>query len=556
MKIKIIIILLILLFSIGIVNCDETGTLTFTGQDEMNHDPIHPAAKQSGGVSLTRLNMKDISYHNGITFISFKVLDADWTGTTLESDWRQTDYKIGSTLVGAGNCGVNDHVGYKMVYFLFTWTDFTGYSGNQIIDVITYPSISTNKYFNVGWFNTLPNDIIAMRSAGADYLVHDGCVIIHEYEYNYDYAFYDLGNLLNFQLDRDITKSKLKVKIENEKEVFYNETSFLNSEIDAFSIDIDNRSWIVTAEIEIDNTIKYLSHNFPPSIPDTDCRIETDNIDIGDSINISYFNIDDLRENPLKYGDSDYSSCDINLQILLDRGYYDELIYQDIIIDENDDIFYYSSDDLISGIYYAQINKNLGGMHEYAVRKAFKISQPANFSIEINPINNYIGDNINIIYKSLNQSTISIYDNNSKLIKSWLNIQGDNQKIYKIPIDEDYNNEYPNWYVYLNDSGNVSNNLRFNFTVNWKVYIEIEPTPEPTESYYNVTIEENIDEIKDDINPIKELIFGISTIFVDNPDYNKDSVVDVNEISTWLNSLISIAIIIFLFILYTVYKRG
>lgn len=555
MKFKIIIIMLILLFSISIVNCDETGTLTFIGEDEMNHPAIPAYAKQSGGVSLTRINMKDISYHNGINFISYKVLDADWSGTSLESDWRQTDYKIGSTTVGTGNCGVNGEDGYKMVYFLFDYTDFTGYSGNQIIDVITHPSISTNKYFNVGYFNTLPDDIIVMRSAGADFLVHDGCVIMHSYEYNYDYAFYDLGNLLNFQLDRDVTKSKLKVKIENENGVFYNETSFLNSAIDCFNVDIDNKSWIVTSEIEIDNSIKYLNYNFPPSIPDTNCRIEVDNIDIGDSINVSYFNIDDLRTNPLKYGDSDYSTCDINIQILLDRGYYDELIYQDMITDENNNIFYYSSEDLTTGIYYAQINKNLGGLNEYAIRKGFKISQPANFSIEINPFNNYIGDNINIIYKSLNQSTISIYDNNSNLIKSWLNIQGDNQKIYKIPIDENYDNAYSNWYIYLNDSGNLSNNLRFNFTVNWKVYVEIEPTPEPTEPYYNVTIEENIKEIKDGLDPLKELIFGFSTIFVDNPDYNKDNIVDVNEISTWLNSLISIAIIIFLYILYKVYKR-
>ena len=90
----------------------------------------------------------------------------------------------------------------------------------------------------------------------------------------------------------------------------------------------------------------------------------------------------------------------------------------------------------------------------------------------------------------------------------------------------------------------------------WRLYIEPEPTPQPTEPYYNESIEDNIDEIKDGINPILELIFGLSTIFVDNPDYDDNNVVDVNEISTWLNSLISIAIIIFIYILYTVYKRG
>ena len=109
-----------------------------------------------------------------------------------------------------------------------------------------------------------------------------------------------------------------------------------------------------------------------------------------------------------------------------------------------------------------------------------------------------------LLYKSINYSTISIYDNSSTLIKSYPNIIGDTQKVFQIPPDYEYNNEYPNWFVYLNDSGNSSNNLRYNFTVYWRLYIEPEPTPHPTEPYYNESIEDNIDQIKDGVNPILE----------------------------------------------------
>lgn len=566
MKLKIIITLLILLFSIGIVNCEKLDEGSFSEYSFESHDSTITVWGLGSTVDIERIYVyQSQNYQSGLSYMYSDILDANFLSSikgTYDSYNEDICIYEGAHTIATGKIGY-----YKLEsgnYRVWLWFDVSNwdYTGtgtkvfpinghtqayyrisggknavdtppsNYAVGFAYYPGSGTSTYYIPGTYTTnviysFQNDYYTTLTTG-----------MHEINYNRSITGYS-------------TSSKIIISDSMGTELL-NETSFTENTLDLAYFN-DNTPYKLECEnYEGTNFLDYLYF----SIPDINCRIEVNDIEIGESINISYFNIDDLRNNPLKYGNSDYATCNINIQIIADRGYYEELIYQDLITDESDNIFYYSSDTLDNGFYYAQINKELGSLTDYAVRTSFIISEPSNYSIVVNPDNVYIGNNINIIYKSLNLSTISIYDNSSTLIKSYLNIQDEGQKIFQIPPDNDYNNEYPNWYVYLNDTGNVSNNLRFNFTVNWKVYIEIEPTPEPTESYYNVTIEENIDEIKDDINPIKELIFGISTIFVDNPDYNKDSVVDVNEISTWLNSLISIAIIIFLFILYTVYKRG
>ena len=565
MKIKIVLTLLILLFSVNNVYGEILDEDSFEDSTSSETDVSIIFSGGLGDRVVNRLYVRNSeNFQSGLQYMYIDLGSSTFSGTikgTYDSYYEDIELFDGTTKISDGKIGyykISGTTNYRVwIWFdLVTWS----YTGTGVKNFVI--SGHHDVYYS------MRNQESTYTSSTNVYAVAFGCYQYAQYKYrdgaytviapysfkNDFYTTYD--GMYNIFYDKSVigysTDSKIKV-VNSLGEILINETS-LNSNNCNLSYYDNNIPYILYCENDI-GTLFQKSLIFESTIDLSSCRIEVDNIDIGDNIEVSYFNINDLRENPLSYGNSLYETCDLNIQVIADRGYYDELIYQDLIIDETDNTFYYSSDSLTPGSYYAQINRNLGGLTDYAVRSTFIISEPANYSITVNPDTCYVGDKINIIYKSLNMSTLSVYDDNDKLIDNWLNIQGQSQKVYQVPPDYEYNNDYSNWYVMLNDTGNSSNTHRYNFTVNWKVYVEPEPTPEPTESYYNESVEENINELKDGFNPLFELIFGISTIFVDNPDYNKDSVVDVNELSTWINSIVSIAIVIFLFILYKVYKR-
>lgn len=559
-KIKIILTLLILFFSINNVYGEILDEGEFFEESYITRESEHTPYGSTTTMGITSLNIFHIeNYPYGFQYLYMDIENAEFVGNlkgTYDSYYEPATLKDGSTVIAVGKIGYYKKTDGKYRIWLWLDTDTWNYAGSGLKNFDLLCDDSDN--FRMTFFRSAVGgtDAYTISFGSSWYLPH---VYYIDSKYSFKNSFYTnyTGGMSNLYYNKNIVgyEGNSKVKLVNSiGDIIINETSFNHN---SFSISQYDQYYPYTLTCEnAGNNIFYEKLYF--STPETPylCRIETNDINIGENINTSYFNIIHLRNNPNQYGDSDYATCNLNIQIIADRGYYEELIYQDLITDETDNIFYYSSDTLSSGIYYAQINKELGSLNDYAVRNSFFISDTLNYSIVVNPNDVYVGDNINIIYKSLNQSTLSIYDNSSTLIKQYLNIENEGQKIFQIPPDYIYENTYPNWYVYLNDTGNSSNNLKYNFTVKWRVYTEIEPTPQPTDSYYNESIEENIEQIKDGINPIKELIFGLSTIFVDNPDYNDDNVVDVNEISTWLNSLIGIAIVIFLFILYTVYKRG
>lgn len=565
MKIKIILTMLILLFSINnvVAIVDEYST----SYQKSNSVTIPGSNTETS--SICCVYVKDVVVMKDLSFAQVKM--TQWIGSTENSDYASCKFykdiaktqQIGTGVVGFIK-GYDDL--YRVQIFINEPLDW-GVTGAQHI----YWSLNFGQslgsmgcYLGTG-APTLTSNQIAFGGvhAGNPWYMKQDSIHTAQYLYSFTNEFEYIYNSDNERFEYTIYRNSSypsKLHIDNTNITLRNETSIYTTNWSTYNYDTEYTTWNTHIETsEGDIIYKVLDWSLlmeDEEVEDEDaCRIEADNIEIGDTINVSYFNIDDLRTNPISYGNSDYADCDINIQVIADRGYYEELIYQDLITDESDNTFYYSSGTLTAGIYYTQINKNLGGLNDYAVRTSFIISHPANYSIIVNPDSVYVGDNINIIYKSLNQSTLNVYDNDDELIKSYINIQGEDQKVYQIPPDYAYENTYPSWYVYLNDSGNASNNLRFNFTVNWKLYTEPEPTPEPTEPYYDEDIEGNIDQIKEGLDPIKQLIFGLSTIFVDNPDYNNDGIVDVNEVSSWLNSLIGIAIIIFIYILYTVYKR-
>ena len=162
----------------------------------------------------------------------------------------------------------------------------------------------------------------------------------------------------------------------------------------------------------------------------------------------------------------------------------------------------------------------------------------------------YNGGDISIYYKINNNSNIIIKDNEGNTIQTYYNIIGENELNYNIPEDLNKLNSYPNWKIYLNNT-----EYETNYTTDVTVYWSLITTPTPTPIYTSVPKDENVsemvDELKEESKPIFDLIYGLSELVVDNPDYDDDNIITENEMNNWFNSLIPIVLILLIFIVYT-----
>ena len=162
----------------------------------------------------------------------------------------------------------------------------------------------------------------------------------------------------------------------------------------------------------------------------------------------------------------------------------------------------------------------------------------------------YNNADITIYYQINNNSNIIIKDNDNNIINTYYNIIGNGSMIYHIPDDLYHENSYPNWKIYLNNT-EYSTSFNKDMVVYWSLF----QTPTPTPTYTptptpDLNISDTVDEFKTEIEPFKQLIFGLSEIVIDNPDYDNDNIVDENEINHWFNSLIPICIIFLLAVIY------
>ena len=164
-------------------------------------------------------------------------------------------------------------------------------------------------------------------------------------------------------------------------------------------------------------------------------------------------------------------------------------------------------------------------------------------------------------------------------------------KIYITPLDEDINlygnvlnlntnlplsdvkitvnNETYTQFTYSNNYGyyefyNIQNNTNYTLIAELDNYYSfneliIIPSDAPKYQLINLIpiiddidtdIDQQIEDLKEEIQPIKDLIFGLSEIVIDNPDYNNDNIISENEYASFINSLVSLVLVIFIVIMY------
>lgn len=567
MKLRIIVTILILLLSFSIVSAADDEYYLHSTQ---SLDVRITGDNTQLDKEIDRIYVFDVTTIPGATFMQVLVKSV-WGGSTENSDYAKVDlFSDGSKTnkIGEGILGfIKGGDGYYRIQLFITeeldwgaltggqyiyWTLKSGESLESMEARVTRYSLVYTPTFGNGMVRFGDSTLPAYLSQGSIHTCTSEYIFSNPVTYLYDSD----DEYFTFILYRD-SANPSKLYINNSDQTLRNETTLYSTDWTYYNFDIGYPVWDTHVTTEHDDvlplTIDFSELMIP--IDETSCRIEIDNTDLGDQLDISYYNIDELRANPIKYGYKGFATENLYVQILIDRGTYKELLKSYYIIDETDNTISYDTTGWTEGLYYAQINTLYRDSELYAVRDFAILSQPANYSISVYPNILSSGDNANIIYKSLNQSRITVFDNDNTSIDTWLNVIGQSQIIYQIPIDADYEYAYNDWYVYLNDSGNVSNNIRYNFTVDWKVYVPPTVTPTPPAEDYNVSIEESVDELKTAINPLLELVYGLSSIFVDNPDYDHDKIVTPAELKVWFNSLISIVVLIVILIGYKVLKR-
>ena len=168
-----------------------------------------------------------------------------------------------------------------------------------------------------------------------------------------------------------------------------------------------------------------------------------------------------------------------------------------------------------------------------------------NITNNVNYLNN--GDKIYYSYYAKNDTSVYINDSSDECIQMILINSGFGEGEYFIPYDDTQSFNYPSWDITMNESSDA-------FTVYW-----IEQVIAEYNEHINYTMDddvtENVESIREAVDPIKDLLFGMSTIFIENPDYDQNGIVDMEEISDWLNGIVTILIVVLLYIFYKALKR-
>ena len=301
------------------------------------------------------------------------------------------------------------------------------------------------------------------------------------------------------------------------------------------------------------NDIEYMIYENIPE-PDLTPTLTTDktNYNLSETIEISYTNINEIAIP----GDS--YTLYILYPVIDDYKEYEAKFMQHLYSDERDETFTINTSFLSpQNEYYLGISEP-GAFHRTTdhiiMSDVFYVYDDNEYlTTSCNPEGNcyaYNGGDISIYYKINNNSDIIIKDNNENIIHTYYDIIDEGEINFYIPDDENKLNSYPNWKFYLNNT-EYETNYTTDVTVYWSLITTPTPTPIYTSVPINESVSEQLDELKQESKPIFDLIYGLSELVVDNPDYDDDNIITENEMNNWFNSLIPIVLILLIFIVYT-----
>ena len=584
MKYKILLIMIFILISLNIVTATTytNGTLIVSGYAEQEYENIGFQTNENLDLSQhMKLHYKGLD-DSGLP-ISIEYDDVRFLYNGDYADVPQNlggpvmiyDGGLSGTLVGTGNVWIYktaDHGGEVMeakITYLFDDGFIPG--NDKFYDMYVYTHAIRTYVDWIGYENhgtdTHPPEYgtlnIAIEPLDSTYTYSHG----NSYN-NVDVTYKRISNFKNtysigileststIDIDRIYPGYEVssKLVIRNQDTSLYYETGF--SSINTTLIEIFNETQKYYIEPEA-SAVEHLIYEYIPPVEPENVTptLTTDKLlyNTSEQITISFTNIDEIEG---------YVGERLSLYILYpiidDYKDYDTKYMLHLLGDRRDETFTLNTSFLTPQNEYHLGVCIDGDFHNIddslIISDTFYVYDENEYlSTSCNPEGNcytYNNDVITIYYKINNNSNIIIKDNNDNIIQTYYNIIDEGSINYHIPIDENKLNTYPNWKVYLNNT-----EYETNYSTDVTVYWSLIATPTPTPIYTSVPIDENVsvevDRLKEESKPIFDLIYGLSELVVDNPDYDDDNIITENEMNNWFNSLIPIVLILLIFIVYT-----
>ena len=563
MKIKIIILMILMIISINNVS----ASMDYINSGEFDISGVTQYTNYPTGTGTTINNIEYVYFHDfsiyssGLQFMSITTSGTYFKGSligTYNSYFENIELKSGSNVIAEGKYGYYKTPGGNYIIYLWldleTW-DNHGLSGTQwmyisaLSDPLIFRFYDPKKY--------LPGDVDSDTVMFGTNVAYDYFVTSDmggfPYHSNGVYSFYNSYDLyvdgtfqlINYSRDSN-NKSIINLKDYNNNYI-YTETVLDNeiTEISSYNLS----PWFLTVEDSYGNMYyETLIFDIDENAP----TLTTDKIyyNTSEIITINYTNIDKIYEQCTS------SLCNEPYQLWIYAITHTENIpkfRQWLYSDRRDETFGLNTSFLLPQTVYQLVitsgenNIVISSDIFYVYPDDEYLSVSCDSESGCSTVNN---GEITIYYKINNNSEIIIKDNDGNIINTYYNIIDEGEIIYNIPGDINHLNTYPNWKIYLN---NTNYPISFNkgVTVYWSLFITPTSTatftPQPTP---DINVSEQIDELETEIEPIKDLLFGLSEIIIDNPDYDNDNIIDENEINHWFNSLIPICILFLLAVLY------
>ena len=567
-KIKIIMFVLIMGLFVNPVSCDS-GVFEWAGLDSNSYDTSASAIDSGSVLWLNQIYIDDAGASRYLDYVMVRsyMHPTNMYIPDAQSYWVPVTYKIGAVIVGTGTFGYlkNDDDTVTIAAFMNDDYDTSDFSGVQYVSIVgSLPNIRVNRpgtgktYIkwapgqDMAYLSYTTNRVFDSGSGSMLFTSKSSYLFTNEYNYNI------INNLLYFNLSRG-SVNKLKVKIDNQYENIINETVLDDEDLIIYDEDLINDTWTIYATNIFDNSN---THVISFSVPTYEPTLTTDKTyyNTSEQITISYTNIDKLYENNKeKHLYQKPYEVYILYPVIDSYKQYEAKYRQYLTYNLEDETFTLNTSFLspqntyVLGIvgtngYYGLHDDILIFSDSFVVYPDDEyLSVSCDSESECYTYNNA---DITIYYKINNNSDIIIKDNNGNIINQYHNIIDEGEIIYHIPGDINHINTYPNWKIYLNNT-EYSTSFNKGVTVYWSLFATPTPTPTYTPTPTpDINVSEQIDELKTEIEPIKDLLFGLSEIIIDNPDYDNDNIIDENEINHWFNSLIPICILFLLAVLY------
>ena len=594
MKLKIIILMILMIISINNVNCESGNgsietyisssndyTLSRDGNNlytdnfllKLNHDTggipdsysiknIH--ARNLTNYSSTPGNLGDPFY---IWYSSDGITKTECIGYGSVRIYKKSIYD-GETFnidiyFTFDNINIDTELSGTQYYILDgTWSSIYShynlyYDGPS--DYQVYPNINAH----IG--GTLGRMLVKKIWGSSTHEYTSLGIFRNDYEYNVTSSFFDVDiQRIGFDETYQLKSSNIKMLNYSDDTIYYNPSpTAINS---SHFLTVGTYNYYIVRQIDDYHHLIYTSYEDDEDDEDEQPTLNTDKTyyNTSEIIEISFTNINTIYDNCYE------SKCakPYDLHILYPvtdeyKDYETKYIYPLTYNLEDETIYLNTSflspqNNYILGIVgingdYTQHEDILIFSNDFVVYPDDEyLSVSCDSESECYTYNNA---DITIYYSILNNSNIIIKDNDNNIINTYYNIIGNGSILYNIPDDLYHVNTYPNWKVFLNNT-EYSTSFNKGVIVYWSQFQTPTPTPiftpQPTP---DINISDTVDEFKTEIEPIKQLLFGLTEIVIDNPDYNKDNIVDENEINHWFNSLISICIVLLLVIVYIGLKK-